>query len=559
MAKPIDSKTLFLTTSPRTPEKMLPEIKLLADNFNGQQWNHTTQCAFMSVLRDADFFNGQGANDPALSARDRINRAPKSLGFVLLEPTLQLTPAGLNLLTAKRKDEIFLRQLLKFQVPSPYHKPTKKAANFCVKPYLEILRLIHQMGTLKFDELQIFGMQLTNYHHFDDIVHKIEDFRVAKAQHSGSYRTFKAEYLNNELQRIYNERINSGNTRTRESNVTSLEKFLKTQSKNMRDYADACFRYLRATGLVNVSHVGKSLSIVSERIADVEFILQTVGREPIYVDNLKEYQKYLGDASSPKLLTDNRQMLEQKISTEFPQTAIDKIATLDELKDLLNNLLEQRKREKITEQVMALKDYRLYDEIQMVYDQIEKKNIYDEPLMLEWNTWRAMTMLDGGNIKANLHFDDFGQPASTAGGNKPDIICDYGDYMVCVEVTTLVGQKQFESEGESVSRHLGKMRISCGKPCYCLFVAPKISEASISYFYALHHINLAMYGGKSTIIPLPLHIFRKMIEDSHKVSYTPNPAHVRKFFEASNEYANSYADEAQWYEKITERALHWLE
>ena len=38
--------------------------------------------------------------------------------------------------------------------------------------------------------------------------------------------------------------------------------------------------------------------------------------------------------------------------------------------------------------------------------------------MLEYNTWRAMTMLNGGNIKGNFNFDDAGQPLSTAAGNK---------------------------------------------------------------------------------------------------------------------------------------------
>ena len=186
----IDSQLLFLTTSPRTPEKMIPEIELLIEHFDETVWNPETQRAFMSVLRDEDFFNGQGANDPAFSARDRINRAPKSLGFVILEPRLQLTPAGNKLLTSKRTDEVFLRQMMKFQVPSPYHKPTAKAAEFCVKPYLEMLRLVRTMGTLRFDELQIFGMQLTDWHDFDIIIRKIEMFRVAKAKHSSIISEF---------------------------------------------------------------------------------------------------------------------------------------------------------------------------------------------------------------------------------------------------------------------------------------------------------------------------------------------------------------------------------
>lgn len=555
----ISSQLLFLTTSPRTPEKMIAEIGLLIDNFNGKVWDTDTQTAFMSVLSEADFYHGEGLNDPAFSARDRINRAPKSLGFVTLSPTIQLTPAGEQLLTAKRKDEVFLRQMLKFQLPSPYHIPTVKAASFCVKPYLEMLRLVRTMGTLKFDELQLFGMQMTDYHDFGEIVGKIEAFRVAKAENPGNYRVFKTEYLYNELTQIYQERIARGETKTRESRDRSLSKFLRTQASNMRDYADACFRYLRATGLVAVSHVGKSLSIVPERIADVDYILRTVPREPISFATETEYATYLGNATTPKLLTDDKRQLVKKIQTDFPGVTIPDKITLLELKDMLADLLAQRKEESLTAQVAEIKDYRLYDDIQKTYEQITNNELYDNPLMLEWNTWRAMTMLDGGEIKANLNFDDYGKPLSTAAGNMADIICDYGDYSVCVEVTMSTGQRQYEMEGEPVTRHLGKLKTATGKPCYCLFVAPSINEACISHFYTLHHLNLAIYGGKSTIIPLPLNVFQKMVEDSYKVDYTPNPKQVRAFFEASNAFAKDADNETTWYRQIIDKALHWLE
>ena len=559
MARPIDSKILFLTTSPRTPEKMIPEIELLVKHFTGFPWNKDTQCAFMDILREEQFFNGKGENDPALSARDRINRAPKSLGFVILSPRISLTPAGQAIITSKRKEEVFLRQILKFQVPSPYHKPTAKAASFCVKPYLEILRLVRAMGTLKFDELQIFGMQLTDWHNFDNVVRKIKAFRIEKTEHQGSYKTFKSEYLRNELTRIFEDRIENGETKTRESDDTSLEKFLKTQSSNMRDYADACFRYLRATGLVNVSHVGKSLSIVPERIEDVDYILQTIDREPCFIDDERSYVEYLGSASLPRLLTDDRQRLIAKLHTEFPKAEFKQETDTSTLKDLYSDLTEQRKAEVLHKQVKEIKDYKLYDDIQNTFKQIENNELYDAPLMLEWNTWRAMTMIDGGLIKANLNFDDFGKPLSVAPGNMADIVCDYGDYMLSVEVTMSSGQKQYEMESESVSRHLGKLKKIYGKPCYCLFVAPSINEACIAHFYALHNMSISYYGGKSTIVPLPLNVFQKMIEDSYKADYVPNPSHVKRLFEFSEKLTKQCDDECKWYKQITEKALNWLD
>lgn len=561
MAKSIDSKVVFMTTSPRTPEKMIPEIDLLAKNFSCKKWNPETQTQFMQLLREENFFHGSGNNDPAFSARDRINRAPKALGFVTLSPTIQLTSAGKALISAKRKEEVFLRQLLKFQIPSPYHKPSEKAADFFVKPYLEILRLVHKLGTLKFDELMIFGLQITDYRKFDEVVAKIEKFRTDRVTSAKKYKDFRQNCFYNELQEIYKNEINSGDISTRESTTKTIKDFLGKKASNMRDYADACVRYLRSTGLVSVSRIGKSLSIIPEKKNDVDFILKNVSREPVFIDDEEKYIDYLGNAELPKLLTDDRPALLEKLRSELPDEKIDENLSLLELKEKLDDAILAKKQKILDKQVQEIKDYKQYDDIQTLFDQItdKKSGLSDVPLMFEWNTWRAMTMLDGGNIKANLKFDDFGIPMSTAQGNMADIVCDYGDFDLTVEVTMAGGQTQYEMEGEPVSRHLGKLKKESGKDAYGLFVAPTINEACITHFYMLHNMNILYYGGKSVIVPLPLEVFRKMVEDSFKASYTPNPEQVKAFFEYSKETAASASSEQDWYQKMTQKALNWLE
>ena len=178
--------------------------------------------------------------------------------------------------------------------------------------------------------------------------------------------------------------------------------------------------------------------------------------------------------------------------------------------------------------------------------------------MLEWNTWRAMTMLDGGNIKANLKLDDKGQPMSTAQGNIADIICYYTDFGLTVEVTMQSGQKQYEMEGESVSRHLAKLKKETGKEAYCLFIAPKINESCIAYFYTLHKTNIVFYGGQSIIVPLELDVFINMIEQAYRASYIPNSKQLREIFEYSLRQAKIANDENEWYTKIKNKVLNWL-
>lgn len=554
----ISSKVMFVTTSPRTPSKMIPEIRLLNEYFNGSAWNVDTQTSFMELLREENFFNGTGSNDPAFSARDRMNRAPQSLGFITLYPKIELTPAGRELISAKKTEDIFLRQLLKFQIPSPYHSLSAKAGNFWIKPYLEMFRLIRDFGSLTFDEFKIFVLQLLDYREYENLVNKINDFRRRKALNKEPYKKFIDNVLQSEVENIYKEEILRGDTKTRETSSKSIDKFISTKASNMRDYTDACFRYLRATGMVAISKSGKSISIIPEKMEEVNFFLSTINREPCYIDDVYHYLDYLGNAETPKLYTDDRDYIINVLQKEYPQVSFDKHDSILRLKDILRDCIDNKKTNLINKQVKDIKNKILYNDIDETFNQIVKNSIYDASLMLEWNTWRAMTMIDGGDIKANLSFDDFGQPMSTAQGNMADIVCEYETFRAIVEVTLSTGQRQYEMEGEPVARHLAKIKMKDKKEAFCLFVAPSINPACLSQFFYLHKIPIQYYGGTSNIIPLELSIFRKMVEDSYKASYIPSSKTLYKFFKAANELATNADNEEIWYQGVKDLALNWL-
>lgn len=557
----LQGKTLFFITSPRTPMKMRPEIDLLVKEFANKPWNVNTQEAYMKSLANDENFEGVGSpKDLAFSARDRINRGPKALGFVDLKPTVSLTDAGKLFIDEEMSEEALLRQMLKFQLPSPYHTESDQQSSvFSVKPYLEIFRLIYTLEKVTFDEIMIFGMQLTSYTKFDEIVSKINKYREEQKKHIGNYKSFMGKYRDNEIEQIYSEEIHSGNTKTRESKDTSLEKFIKTKASNMRDYTDACFRYLRATGLVTISQKSKSLAILPEKMEEVKFFLENIERKPVYVTDEEKYKKYLFDATLPVLYTDNRKNLEAEVSklVELTEKDISMASTVD-LKKTLKQAVVQKKQSLIESQIKRLKAYKDYMDVMNVFADIKGNNYYDVPLMLEWNTWRAMTMLDGGNIQANLKFDDSGQPMSTASGNTADIVCDYEDFSLTVEVTMQSGQRQYEMEGEPVSRHLAKVKKDTGKDAYCFFIAPKINDSCIAHFYTLHLANIAFYGGTSVILPLELEVFEKMVEQSGKASYTPDPQKVKNLCEYSMKVAKTAKDEKEWYQAVKDKALNWL-
>ncbi|MEG2361402.1 MAG: AlwI family type II restriction endonuclease [Clostridia bacterium] len=557
----LDNKVLFFTTSPRTPSKMIPEIQLLHDVFEGKPWNKATQEQFIDELANSSFFEGVGSpSDKTFSARDRINRAPKALGFVDLKPHIALTEAGNALIFGKRPQEIFLRQLLKFQLPSPYHTENVSIeGTFFVHPYLEILRLVRELEYLTFDELKIFSVQLTDYHKYSTIKEKITKFRKDKEQHRGEYKRFVNDIWTDAIIDIHSDRIAAGRTRTRETRDASLTTFIKTQKSNMRDYADACFRYLRYTGLVSIAHKSRTISIFTDKVKDVDFILSTVDRNPVFIDDTDRFKAHLFSANTPALYADNKDNIIDIILRISSHTKRELIALdIETLKDLRDDIVAQHKESVIHEQVAEIKSYALYSEIIDTFNEIVSDEYYDAPLMLEYNTWRAMTMLDGGTIKGNFKFDDVGQPLSTAAGNMPDIECNYSDYALSVEVTMQSGQRQYEAEGEPVARHYGLLKKRTGKETYCLFIAPTINAATLAHFYGLNHFPIALYGGKSKIIPLELDQFMRLVENSYNFKAQPAPADVRRFLDLAIEQSEIARDENDWRERIQTCIDEWL-
>lgn len=79
------SRTLFFTTSPRSPKKLIPEIALLVDNFSGQTWsgNEQVQEEFARTLAAATTFEGDTSKSILLSARDRITRSAAGIGVLV--------------------------------------------------------------------------------------------------------------------------------------------------------------------------------------------------------------------------------------------------------------------------------------------------------------------------------------------------------------------------------------------------------------------------------------------------------------------------------------------
>lgn len=559
MANLSKTKALFGFTSPRTIEKIIPEINILCENFSGIRWsgNEQVQIDFFQTLFDSEFYEGETfPSDPALAARDRITRAPKAFGFVDLDPEIKLTAAGELLLSEKRLDEVFTRQLLKFQLPSPYHTQSK-TVEFNVRPYLELLRLISVVGSLSKTEIALFFSQLNNINKFNLVVEKITVFRENAKSFKGSRKTYVHACFENEVNEIFQDEIENKNFKTRQSSDDSFKKFVKTKSANMRDYADAFVRYVRATELVTFQKRTFRLIISPQKVEEVDFLLQNIPREAFEFRSKSEFKRYLFDPSSIPLLSDNKELLVNKIE-KLGVTDFDKELEIEVLKDLLDELRISIKSKNLEEKKKELKDYKELPDILEVFEQIKKKEVPDAPLFLEWNVWRALVMLNyAKRIDGNFIMDIDGMPLNYAPGNRPDIESEFEDFGIITEVTMSSGNTQYNMEGETVPRHFGRAKETLGKEMYCFFVAPKISEGTLAHYFNLNRMNTRLYGGRTKIIPLSINQFIEFVKVGVENKFN-NPTVLRDWLENRWEENQNCDDEQVWYKQTNSSILKWV-
>lgn len=554
MASLSKTKHLFGFTSPRTIEKIIPELNILSQQFSGKEWGEN-QINFFDAIFKSDFYEGTTyPKDPALAARDRITRAPKALGFVQLKPFIQLTNAGNQLVDQKRLPELFTKQLLKFQLPSPYHTQSP-TVNFNVRPYLELLRLINELGSISKTEIALFFLQLVNHNKFDEIKNKILSFRKKrKSNRNVSWKTYVSQEFEKQISIIFEDEITAKDFKTRESSDASFKKFLKTKEGNMKDYADAFFRYIRGTQLVTIDK-NLHLKISNLKQDSVNFLLENTDRNALDL-NLSEYENYLFDPNQLIVLEDNSQLINSKIK-ELDKSINVESLKIDEAKDLLNDLEIQKKAKTIEETINHLKLRSDLDDILDIFQKIKKKEVPDAPLFLEWNIWRAFAALNHTQaIEGNFIVDLDGMPLNTAPGKKPDIEINYGTFSCIVEVTMSSGETQFNMENSSVPRHFGDLVNKVKHDAYCIFIAPKVSESTKAHFFNLNRFSTKRYGGKTKIVPMSLDDFISFLQ----VGITHNFQDVNKlknWLDNLISFNLESEDEEIWFEEIRSKISTW--
>lgn len=311
----------------------------------------------------------------------------------------------------------------------------------------------------------------------------------------------KIEEVVDEILSIREERAKAENKKKYDKEIIhkKWERYLLLEN-NFRDYADMNIRYLVSAGIIKRSGRGISLSPEYHSMA-IELTKNLISQES-YKERVKEL------CNGAKLPTDNQDMAAivlndmiaeldyYKIDYEMPNIPLDSAQNINIVRNALKKNIDRFKEEQYAlRQATEWKEIYEYMNLLIVNNGKEKELGEDYSIRvpkseaaayLEWILWRAFLAIDHTVNKPyesrGFNIDQDYLPIGTAPGGKPDMIFEFDDYKIVVEVTMSTNSRQEAMEGEPVRRHVADLVMESDKPVYGIFVANKIDSNTAETF-----------------------------------------------------------------------------
>ncbi|MGN1205355.1 MAG: AlwI family type II restriction endonuclease [Eubacterium sp.] len=279
----------------------------------------------------------------------------------------------------------------------------------------------------------------------------------------------------------------------------AYERYLK-QMSNFKDYADMNIRYLISSGIVKRS--GRGLSLVPEyHSMAIELIKDVVSTE-----SLKDRYKKLcqgaplptdNEETASKVLNDLIAELEYyNIDYKMPNIPLDSAKNINMVRASLKQDIDKYKEEQYAKQQYS-EWKEIYEYMNLLISNNGKEKELDDDYVikvpkseaaayLEWTLWRAFLAIDHTINKPyearGFNIDQDYLPVGTASGGGSDMVFEFKNYVIAVEVTMSTNSRQEAMEGEPVRRHVADLVLNNQKPVYGVFVANKIDSNTAETF-----------------------------------------------------------------------------
>ncbi|WP_052239710.1 AlwI family type II restriction endonuclease [Brevibacterium linens] len=393
-----------------------------------------------------------------------------------------LTPNGKRLLAAKSlqgEQEVILRSLAALHLPSPL-EPDYEFPQF--SPLKHVVRILDSMG----------GIGEEPY---------ISRLEMASIVILTSGKEDPEEVANAIVTQRYQR---AGAVAKRKFDAQAIRSIAAVKGVNQRtlyDYQDVSFRYLKATGLFQSR--GRGITLVPEKRRTAKLLADSVEVQLGTIDYLNSI------ASGSSLPTDSQDGAADVLS-DLLAVATDWSITFDtsfydlttpEGISLARHDLEYRifeakeldfaagQSDQIDEILAYLKmldenrTHQVFGDEQLVIPKEER------PAYFEWLLWRVLLALNKLVIPPSkvrrFNIDQDFLPVSTAAGGGADVVAEYDECVLVVEVTLTENSRQEAAEGEPVRRHVADVLEQfepLGKDVYGLFIARRIDTNTAETF-----------------------------------------------------------------------------
>ena len=505
-------------------------VTLSASSLLGDLGGHERESEFAWLLDQAGVVSLDRGHAEDVSDLGRKWRAAMTqLGFLVPElrstnrdldqawigRPFTLTPNGRRLVgseTVPAMQECFLRSLAAYRIPSVLETRYRVEQFSPLRHTLAIMMELDQRigdSKLNFMEIAVVVQVTSSGDSLESICDRIIEFRTDR-EASNTKRRFDNEAL------------------MEASRVNGLA------ASTYRDYADCNIRYLKATGVVLSQ--GRGIAIVPEKRV---LITQLIAQPQVPMTPRQYLEELCAGASLPtdqkdsaKLVLDDLVERAQARGLRFdiagrPSTEVADISILRyELEELI---AEDKEIAYAAEQVNFVDEISEY--LRLIADRGTTATLpngefisvpkTEAPAYFEWATWRAFLAMNELVNKPyesrRFKIDQDFLPIGTAPGGGPDLIFEFDDFVLVVEVTLTESSRQEAAEGEPVRRHVAGIALDhsargTGKQIYGLFLANRIDSNTAETF----RIGVWYFSDDSRtqldIVPVTLTSFREFFD-----------------------------------------------
>lgn len=449
---------------------------------------------------------------PKLSRRTDESGADQKLRPLVSDVTgltgkpYELTPQGRRLIyagTLVEEQECFLRSMVARQ-----HEPTNPLFWQPFSPLRMVLKVMVGLAergaepSINMEEMASIVQFVSSEQEAEEAAEAIVDYRERRA-------------------RAENKRAFDRKFRTSYTEVTD-----ETRLRTFGDYADTNLRYLRITGLFSLR--GRSI-ILSER---KRMLVGQLLAKPFVPLSDRDYFPVLWNGA--ELPTDhepearaNIKSLSDALRSSGERVSLPNLTALP-IQELTQIRLRLEKQfERLQEEEFAERQRQEWREILgYMTDLLGSRSRRDrlvpsgeDPAYLEWSIWRAFLAIDRLVNKPSearrFQVDQDFLPVRTAPANTPDMVFEFDDFVLIVEVTLSSGSRQEAMEGEPVRRHVARAVEEyerAGKKVYGLFIAVDIDTNTAETFRAGTWYKRDDSRLTLSIVPLRLDQFARIFE-----------------------------------------------